>query len=148
MRTSKEGIDLICKFEGCRLTAYQCSAGVWTIGFGHTGLVDGKPICEGMKITKAKAEKLLYEDDIKRFENQVNKYMSIYSFTQNQFDALVSFAFNIGSIKQLTQDGTRTKAQIGVAIILYNKASGKVLKGLDRRRKEEQALYFRKPLVD
>ena len=147
MKGSKKAIELISRFEGCRLTAYLCPAKVWTIGYGHTGLVDGNPVCKGMTITKEKASQLLYDDDIKKFENQVNKYLSIYSFNQNQFDALLSFAFNIGSIKQLTQDGTRTRRQIGDAILLYNKCNGKVLKGLVNRRKAEYTLYFT-PLVD
>lgn len=141
MKTSKKGITLIQKFEGCVLKAYTCPAGVWTIGYGHTGTVDGKPICEGMKITKAKATELLQED-LEKFEKKVCTYN--YKWSQNEFDAMVSFAYNVGSISQLTANGTRTKEVIAEKIMLYNKASGKVLDGLTRRRKAEQALFLAK----
>lgn len=141
MKTSKKGIDLICKFEGYRLTAYKCPAGVWTIGYGHTGTVDGKPICKGMKITREKASELLYDDDIKKFESCVNKY-SKYDWAQNEFDALVSFAYNVGTIDQLTAKGTRSKSLIAMKMLLYDKTNGKPLSGLTKRRKAEQALFL------
>lgn len=142
MKTSKQGLELIKKFEGLRLKSYKAlpSEAKYTIGYGHYGVE------RDCTITEVEAENYLIRD-IVRAENQVNKYASIYSFTQNQFDALVSFAYNVGSIKQLTHDGTRTRAQIGEAIILYNKAGGKVLKGLVTRRKAEQKLYFTKPIL-
>lgn len=140
MKTSKNGIKLIQKFEGCVLTAYQCPAGVWTIGYGHTGKVDGKSICKGMKITKAKATELLQED-LKKFEKAVSKYTK-YKWTQNQFDAMVSFAYNTGSINKLTASGTRSKEIIAEKILLYNKANGVILEGLRKRRKEERKLFL------
>lgn len=142
MKTSTKGIELIKSFEGGRLIAYQCPAGVWTIGYGHTGKVSGKPIKEGMKITEATATKLL-KSDLARFEKLVRFYPS-YEWTQNEFDALVSFAFNIGSINQLTDYGSRTKEVIAKKMLLYNKASGKPLAGLTRRRKAEQKLFLTK----
>lgn len=143
MRTSKQGLELIKKFEGIRLKSYRLpSEKMYTIGYGHYG------VSAGVTITQVEAENYLVKD-LARAENQVNKYGTIYSFNQNQFDALVSFAYNIGSIKQLTQQGTRTKAQIGEAILLYNKSGGKVLKGLDTRRKAERKLFYTLPkLVD
>ena len=138
MKTGTEGINLIKSFEGCRLTAYKCPAGVWTIGYGHTGTVDGKPIKSGMKITQAKAMELL-KKDLEKFEKHVASFK--YNWTQNQFDALVSFAFNVGSINQLTANGTRTAEQIAAKIPAYNKAAGKVLAGLTKRRKAEQKLF-------
>lgn len=144
MKTSSKGINLIKEFEGCVLTAYKCPAGVWTIGYGHTGKVDNKSICDGMMITKAKATSLL-KKDLERFEKAVAKYDAKYHWNQNQFDALVSFAYNIGSIDQLTSKGTRSIAQISAKIPEYNKASGKVLAGLTRRRKAEKEL-FDKPI--
>lgn len=140
MKISEKGIALICKFEGCKLTAYKCPAGVWTIGYGHTGSMDGKPICKGMKITKDKALELL-RDDLEKFEKKVDKY-SKYKWTQNEFDAMVSFAFNIGSIDKLTANGIRLKAVIADKILLYNKAGGVELKGLTRRRKLERELFL------
>lgn len=143
MKTGTKGIELIKSFEGCRLEAYKCPAGVWTIGYGHTGTVGGKKICEGMKITQSRAVKIL-KADLNKFEKHVSKYNKIYKFTQNEFDALVSFAFNIGSIDQLTDNGARTRETISKKFIAYNKASGKVLTGLTRRRKSEQALWNEK----
>ena len=86
-------MQLIKDFEGERLIAYQDSVGIWTIGIGHTGKVDGKNICQGMKITSQKSEELL-KADIEYFENAVNKIN--FLLNQNQFDALVSFSFNCG----------------------------------------------------
>lgn len=139
MKISNEGIQLIKKFEGERLVAYQDSVGVWTIGVGHTGVVDGKAVCKGMTISSEKSSELLRQD-IGRFENAVNK--TKLSLNQNQFDALVSFAFNCGegSLKTLIKD--RTLQQIGDALLLYNKAGGKVLQGLVNRRNKERELFF------
>ena len=94
-KTATKGIDLIKEFEGCRLTAYKCPAGVWTIGFGHTGTVDGKLIGKGMTITAAKATELL-KKDLAEFEAAVNGCVTV-PITQNMFDALVSFSFNVGA---------------------------------------------------
>ncbi len=140
MRTSKNGIEMIKKFEGLRLRAYKCPAGVYTIGYGHTG-----SIAPNMKISKETAEKFLI-DDLKKFENHVNeinvKYK--YRFNQNEFDSLVSFAFNIGNIRQLTANGTRKKSVIAEKMLLYNKAGGVTLKGLVNRRKAEHDLFVKK----
>lgn len=136
--TSQVGIELIKRFEGCRLQAYKCPAGVWTIGYGHTSGVKA-----GQAITDAQAE-LFLKEDLKRFEGKVNKYNSKYNWLQNEFDALVSFAYNIGNIDQLTANGTRSKKVIAEKILLYNKAGGKVLSGLTERRKEERELFLKK----
>lgn len=133
MRTSEKGIELIKKFEGCRLYAYYCPAGVLTIGYGHT-----KGVYKGMRISEKKAEELLKSDLIK-YESIVNK---IPGLNQNQFDALVSFTFNCGSANLNKLIKGRNLDQIGKAMLLYNKANGKVLNGLVRRRKEENKLYF------
>ena len=95
-----------------------------------------------MKITKEKATELL-KKDLEKFEKHVMKYDSKYNFNQNQFDALVSFAFNVGNIDQLTANGTRTIAQISAKIPAYNKAGGKTLPGLVKRRAKEKALFDR-----
>ena len=138
MKTSKTGLDLIKTFEGCRLKAFKCPADVWTIGYGHTG----SDVKQGMVITQAEADRLL-QQDLERFEKNVMKFANKYHWTQNEFDALVSFAFNVGSIDQLVSNGNRTKAQIADAIAKYNKAGGKVLAGLVRRRKAEQELFLK-----
>ena len=135
MKTSQRGIDLIKNFEGCKLTAYKDAVGVWTIGYGHT-----KGVKQGQKITQEQAEKYL-ADDLSSYEKKVEKYNDKYNFNQNQFDALVSFCYNIGNIDQLTAKGTRTIKKISDCILLYNKASGKVLAGLTKRRKAEKELF-------
>lgn len=140
MKISTTGLNLIKSFEGCRLTAYKCPAGVWTIGYGHTGNVKS-----GQKITQAKAESYL-KSDLARFEKHVMSYDKKYNWTQNEFDALVSFAYNVGNITGLTNEGKRTKKQISERITFYNKANGKVLAGLTRRRQAEKAL-FDKPVA-
>ena len=135
MEISQKGIDLIKEFEGCRLTAYKDAVGVWTIGYGHT-----KGVKSGDKISQAEAEQLL-KDDLKIYEANVMKYDSKYHWNQNQFDALVSFAFNIGSIDQLTSNGKRSISTISSKILEYCHAGGKKLEGLERRRKAEKALF-------
>lgn len=135
MKISNECISLIKQFEGCRLQAYKCPAGVWTIGFGHTAGVK-----EGMKISQAQAELFLL-DDLQKYADRVNKYDSKYRWTQNEFDALVSFCYNVGSIDQLTANGTRSRQVIAEKMLLYNKGGGKVLAGLVRRRNAEYALF-------
>lgn len=136
MKTSQTGIDLIKKFEGCRLDAYKCPAGVWTIGYGHTAGVT----C-GQKISPAQAEAYL-RADLEKFEKCVVKYDSKYRWTQNEFDAMVSFAYNLGSIDKLTANGIRTKNMIAEKILLYNQAGGKVLAGLTKRRQAERELFL------
>ena len=136
MKTSQKGIDLIKKYEGCVLTAYKCPAGVYTIGYGHT-----EGVYPGQKITREEAESFL-KKDLKRFEDHVNAYNKKYNFNQNQFDALVSFAYNIGSIDQLTQHGTRSKYQIADMMLEYIKAGGTILPGLINRRREERQLFI------
>ena len=135
MKVSNDCISLIKQFEGCKLTAYKCPAGVWTIGYGHTAGVK-----EGMKISQAQAELYLL-DDLQKYADKVNKYDSKYKWKQNEFDALVSFCYNIGNIDQLTANGTRSRQVIAKKMLLYNKGGGKVLAGLVRRRNAEYALF-------
>lgn len=137
LKTGQAGLNLIKQFEGCRLKAYKCPAGVWTIGYGHTVGVKA-----GQTITQAQADKMLVED-VERFEKNVNKYYEKYRWSQNEFDALVSFAFNLGSIDQLTAGGTRSRKVIVEKMLQYNKAGGKVLAGLTRRRQAERELFLK-----
>ena len=141
-RIGQAGFALIKQYEGCRLAAYRCVAGVWTIGYGHTA-----GIHSGMTITQAQADAYLRQD-IAKFEGYVNNpaYVPITEqLNQNQFDALVSFAFNLGAgnLRKLCKG--RTAAQIAQAMTQYCKANGKVLAGLRRRRAAEQVL-FNKPV--
>lgn len=135
MKISQTGLELIKRFEGCRLVAYKDSGGTLTIGYGHT-----KGVTAGQTITQAQADAFLVEDCASA-EAAVNKYMSKYNFNQNQFDALVSFAFNIGSIDKLTVNGTRTIAQISEKIPAYCNCAGKKLQGLVNRRAAEKELF-------
>ena len=133
---SNNGLSLIKKFEGCKLTAYQDSVGVWTIGYGHT-----EGVAKGQTITQVQADAFL-KADCANAEKSVNSYTK-YNWNQNQFDALVSFTFNCGSgnLKTLLQNGTRTISQISTMITAYNKAGGKVLQGLVNRRAAEKELF-------
>ena len=126
MKISEKGLELIKTFEGLRLSSYKAvsTEKYYTIGYGHYG----SDVSKDMTITESQAEELL-KKDVEKFEDEVNKY-SNYNFNQNQFDALVSFAYNIGNIDQLTAKGTRTIEQISSHISLYIKAGGKKLDGL------------------
>lgn len=135
---SQVGIDLIKKFEGCSLKAYRCPSNVLTIGYGHT-----RGVSEDMTITQGMADALLLED-LQNFVNEVNLLLIDFRFlpNQNQFDAMVSFAFNCG-IKALgtCMSQVATIEQLPNRMILYNKSNGKVLKGLEDRRKKEIELF-------
>lgn len=141
MKTSKNGIELIKKFEGLRLKAYKPvkTEKYYTIGYGHYGT----DVKANSVITEQDAENFLI-NDLKVTEMYVNSYNHIYKWTQNEFDALVSFTYNCGkgNLDMLLGKGTRNKVLISNKIILYNKAGGKVLKGLVRRRAEEQKLFL------
>lgn len=141
---SSRGLDLIKSYEGCRLIAYkvQSTDKYYTIGYGHYGA----DVLKGSRISMSQAVSLL-KTDCERFVSHVNKYMSKYNFNQNQFDALVSFAFNIGNIDQLTKNGTRSISEISEKMLLYCNSNGKKLQGLVNRRKAEQEL-FNTPVVE
>lgn len=138
MKTSKNGIELIKCFESFSPKACKClpTEKYYTIGYGHYGA----DVKEGQTITKEEAEKLL-QTDLEKFEQKVNKYNNVYNFNQNQFDALVSFCYNVGNIDQLTDKGARSIKEISEKILAYNKSGGKVIKGLTNRRKKEQELF-------
>ena len=138
MKTSQRGIDLIKQFEGVRLTAYKCPAGVYTIGYGHT-----RRVKRGMKITEEEASVFLTAD-LCNSEKAVERYDGIYHWNQNEYDALVSFTFNCGvsNLRSLLRNGQRNRVQIVATLPLYRKAGGKILKGLERRRAAEKALFL------
>ena len=139
METSQNGIDLIKEFEGCRLVAYQDSVGVWTIGYGHT-----KDVWEERLIIKKTAETLL-KQDLKEFEDYVEAIVEV-PLTQNQFDALVAWTFNLGPTN-LSESTLLKKLNAGdydsvpSEMKRWNKAGGEVLEGLVRRREAEAALF-------
>ena len=148
MQTSDEGIALIKGFEGCRLTAYPdpgTGGFPWTIGYGWTLPVDGKPVRPGMTIDQATADRLL-KTGLVSYENDVLKIVKV-KLTQGQFDALVSLAYNIGSralststlLKKLNAGDIKGAAD---EFLRWNKAGGKVLNGLTRRREAERALFL------
>lgn len=146
MKTSRTGIDLIKRFEGLELTAYKCSAGVWTVGYGHTSAAGVPKVEKGMRITVKEAEDILVRDLIK-YEQAVTTAVNKLP-TQNQFDAMVSLCFNIGPeafakstlVRRFNEGDIAGAAD---AFLMWNKGGGKVLQGLVNRRKEEQALFLK-----
>ena len=144
-KVSQIGINLIKEFEGCRLTAYQDEVGVWTIGYGITNAdksITGTTVKSGLKISQATAEKWLEESLDQKYLPKVMKYDTRYNWTQNEIDALTSFAYNIGSIDQLTANGSRSRAIIAKKMLEYNKAGGTIYRGLTRRREAERKLFL------
>lgn len=140
MKISENGLNLIISFEGFSPKATKAvkTEKYYTIGYGHYG----KDVGEKQTITKEEALTLL-KKDMKRFETKVMKYNNCYNFTQNEFDALVSFAYNVGNIDQLTAKGTRTKKEIADSMLLYIKSGGNVLDGLRKRRIRERELFLK-----
>ena len=144
MQTSTTGRELIAEFEGCVLKAYRCPAGILTIGIGHTSAAGSPIVAAGMTITRVEADAILARDLI-RFEDAVKRLVKV-PLTQNQFDALVSFVFNVGEgafkgstlLRRLNAgDYTEASSEFG----RWNKASGNVLAGLTRRRAAEANLF-------
>lgn len=143
MKTSPKGIALIKLFEGCELKAYRCPAKVLTIGYGHTGA----DVTENMVIDAAKAESLL-QRDLVVFEDHLNRCK--LGLNQNQFDALVSFCYNVGignfdksTLKQRIINNPNDP-NIQIQFMRWNKVNGVMNKGLTNRRGKESILYFAK----
>ena len=140
MKTSGIGIELIKEFEGGRQVAYQDSVGVWTIGYGHT-----KDVYEGQLVIKKTCETMLAED-LEEFEDYVESYVKV-ELSQNQFDALVAWTFNLGP-GNLRESTLLRKLNYGDydsvpdEMRRWNKAGGKVLDGLVRRREAEAQLFI------
>lgn len=146
MRISEKGLAMIEKFEGCLLKASNKLDGVWTIGYGQTGRYYGKRVRRGMTTTKAEAHAWLRDHSIKTYEDAVTQAVKV-PLNQHQFDALVSFAYNVG-VGALKQSTALRKLNAGDyagaadALTMWTKCNGKVLAGLVRRRKEERALFL------
>ena len=139
MKISLERLSLIKKFEGCKLEAYKCSAGVWTIGYGHTTGVKEGDVC-----TQEEAEKLL-RGDIFKFEEYVQDSVKV-DLDQSQFDALVAWTFNLGpgnlrSSTMLKKLNNGEYECVPFEMRRWNKAGGKTLDGLIRRRQAESLLF-------
>lgn len=140
MKISDKGLEVIKQHEGLCLKAYVCPAGVLTIGYGHTG-----DVLEGQEITEDEAERLL-RNDVSWAEDCVNESVEV-SLTQNQFDALVSFVYNIGCnafrsstlLRLLNSGNTEAAAQ---QFHRWNKGGGRVLAGLTKRRAHEAELFL------
>lgn len=141
MQISAKGVELVAKYEGCRLEAYKCPAGVWTIGYGHTAGVN-----PGDTLPSEEAAKELLQKDLVKYADSVNQCIQKGQLTfqpnQNQFDALTSFCYNCGAGNLQKLVTGRSAAEIAEKILAYNKGGGKVLAGLVRRREEERALFL------
>lgn len=141
MTVSDRGVELVARYEGCRLEAYKCPAGVWTIGYGHTAGVQ-----PGQRLSSREAAKSLLKEDLKKYGGYVNscvkKGLITFPLNQNQFDALTSFCYNCGngSLQKLVSG--RDAATVADKLLAYNKGGGKVLAGLTRRREEERTLFL------
>lgn len=140
MKTGTKGIELIKKFEGCKLTAYKCPAGLMTIGWGNTYYSNGAKVKVGDKITQAQADELLLTL-LPKYEKTVNNNIKV-ALTQNQFDALVSFCWNCGSSNTLfSKVNSNASDLISWWCSHYITGGGKTLSGLVKRRKAESELY-------
>jgi lysozyme len=139
MKTSQAGLNLIKQFEGFRSESYLCPANVWTVGFGTT-----KNVKPGMIITESQGEQLLQED-VKTFEITINNSVTV-PLKQNQFDALVSFVYNVGpgnfkSSTLLKKLNAGEYSAVPNELLKWNKGGGKVLPGLTKRREAEGNLW-------
>lgn len=145
MKTSANGINLICGFEGLRLKAYDDGVGVWTIGYGTT-IINGVKVKKGDTCTESQAEQYL-RNDLVVFENAINRLVKV-PLNQNQFDALASFTYNLGEgnlSKSTLLKKLNAKDYKGAAAEFpkWNKAGGRVLAGLVKRRKAEMELFLK-----
>jgi lysozyme len=144
MKLNEKGVELMHQFEGLKLNAYLCPAKVWTIGYGNTFYENGNKVKQGDKITKESAEKLFFNITNKSFAYPLRKMLKV-ELNENQFSALVCFFYNIG-IRETTLlkkvNENPNDLTIRNEFMKWNKAGGKVLKGLTNRRIAEANLYF------
>lgn len=144
MKTSEKGLQFIRREEGERLTAYADIIGVWTIGVGHTGTVDGKPVAKGMVISADKSHALL-SADLSKFESAIARLVKV-PLKQHEFDALVSLVFNIGEtnfarstlLKKLNANDFKGAAE---QFLAWKNAGGRAVQGLLNRRKREKDMF-------
>lgn len=149
MKLNEKGIALMHQFEGLKLEAYLCPAKVWTIGYGNTYYEDGTKVKQGDKITKERAEQLFTNITEEKFCKPLRTLIKS-KVNDNQFSALVCFAYNLGTgaiskstlLKKVNVNPN--DITISAEFMKWNKAGGKVLNGLTRRREAESKLYFTK----
>ena len=141
MKTSEKGLQFIRREEGERLTAYADIIGVWTIGVGHTGAVDGKPVAKGMVISANKSRELLSADLLK-FESAITRLVKV-PLKQYEFDALVSLVFNIGetNFARSTLLKKLNTNDFEGAFLAWKNAGGRPVQGLLNRRKREKDMF-------
>lgn len=138
--------QLVAEFEGCKLEAYKCPAGIWTIGFGNTTYENGIKVKQGDKVTQERADQLL-ELILIKFSQQVGELVKS-NINQNQKDALTDFAYNCGTGSLRTStllkkvNANPSDESIRTEFLKWNKVNKKVLNGLTRRRQAEAELYF------
>lgn len=144
MKTSNDGLKLIEKYEGCKLKAYRCPAGILTIGYGHTSAAGSPKVIEGMIITKEQAEQIL-DNDLSMFEHELNAMLT-REVTQHQFDALMSFTYNLGvgamrksTLLKRVNAGEFDKVR--AEFMKWTRAAGRELPGLVERRRAEADLF-------
>lgn len=141
LHISDRGVEMVARYEGCRLEAYLCPAGKWTIGYGHTQ--DVKP---GDRLASREAAAELLKKDLEKYAGYVNEFLEkgtiSFPLNQNMFDALTSFCYNCGKGNLRKLVSGRDAVTVGQKMLLYNKGGGKVLAGLVRRRQEESALFM------
>lgn len=156
MEIGQRGIALIKQFEGLRLSAYRCPAGHWTLGYGSTRWPDGRKIVGTDRLKNEAEADVLLANTLRPFNRDVSWLVRNARLTQNQFDALVSFAFNLGAdidddvVPEGLGDSTLLKKvlanpsdpTIRQEFLKWNKAGGRVLDGLTKRRTAEAQLYF------
>jgi lysozyme len=150
MNISKTGIQLLKDFEGLRLNAYKCSAGVPTIGYGSCFYPDKSNVKMGDVLRDKHEAEVLLINTLEDYDIYVSKYTKSVKLTQYQFDALVCFAFNVG-LGNLSKStllkmvlSNPNNPNIPAEFAKWNKAGGKVLQGLTKRRQKESELYFKK----
>lgn len=147
MKTNKAGLDLIKSFEGCKLKAYKCPAGIWTVGYGLTSMAKIIDVHEGTTITQEQADEYLARS-LHQYEEAVDKAITV-AMNENQNGAMVSLCYNIGpanfaksSVARHLNEGHPDKS--ADAFLMWNKAAGKELAGLTRRREAEKKLFLTK----
>ena len=146
MKASKKCLEMLAHHEGVRQKPYRCPAGLWTVGVGHL-IGDGRSLPDSWNRTFTLEEVYaILAADVARFERGVERYITI-PLKQGEFDCLVSFAFNLG-LGTLQKSTLRQKLNRGdkegaiESLLKYNKAGGKILRGLDNRRKDEAKLFL------